>query len=411
MAVRLLRQPRLVVPAIALLSLSAIPSAVQAQWVRTNGLTGEDIVSFTAIGGNLFAAGYEHGAYRSTDGGANWFQVGLGGVSLYVLATSGTKLIAGRMSDGIYLSADGGANWVQMNAGLTNRQITSISVNGTTFLAGTSTGVFQSTDAGTSWSQIQNDFANTEVNAYAFSGTGVYAGTERGVFLSTNNGSAWTAVNSGLTNTHVNALAISGANVFAGTGGGVFLSTNNGSSWTQDTAGLGSNPIHAFALFEATLFAGTSASGIYVSRNGGACWTQVNSGLSTEGGITVVGALHVSNSFLFAGVDGGIWRRPLSELTSAQPLVGELPSEPKLFQNYPNPSNPSTRINYSLSKAGHVQLRMLDPLWRIVTALVDRKENPGEHSVTWSGGGGGRRISSGVYFYQLSVDGTAPFIC
>ena len=40
-----------------------------------------------------------------------------------------------------------------------------------------------------------------------------------------------------------------------------------------------------------------------------------------------------------------------------------------LESNYPNPFNPSTTINYRVSKATHVQLKAFDALGRLVTVL------------------------------------------
>lgn len=70
-----------------------------------------------------------------------------------------------------------------------------------------------------------------------------------------------------------------------------------------------------------------------------------------------------------------------------------------LQQNYPNPFNPITMIGFQLSVAGHVTLKVYDVLGRLVATLLDGKQIPGEHSVTFDA----RYLSSGVYFYQLKV--------
>ena len=85
------------------------------------------------------------------------------------------------------------------------------------------------------------------------------------------------------------------------------------------------------------------------------------------------------------------------------------PREPenfKLNQNYPNPFNPSTVISYQLSTVSHVTLKIYDALGREVKTLVeDEEESPGTHSVVWNGTDRqGDRVSSGVYFYQLTTD-------
>ncbi len=73
-----------------------------------------------------------------------------------------------------------------------------------------------------------------------------------------------------------------------------------------------------------------------------------------------------------------------------------LPGTFGLSQNYPNPFNPSTEIMYSLKKASNVKLKVYDILGREHATLVQGRQAPGEHSVTWNAD-----VSSGVYFYRL----------
>jgi hypothetical protein len=75
----------------------------------------------------------------------------------------------------------------------------------------------------------------------------------------------------------------------------------------------------------------------------------------------------------------------------------------ELFQNHPNPFNPSTRIPFALSQSTHVSLRIYDGAGTLVSTLVDRVMDEGEHSVAWEGRDArGRALGSGVYFYRLN---------
>jgi len=73
-----------------------------------------------------------------------------------------------------------------------------------------------------------------------------------------------------------------------------------------------------------------------------------------------------------------------------------------LFQNAPNPFNPSTTIRYELPAAGVVDLRIYDVAGRLVRALHHGVESAGPQEKTWLGRDErGQPVASGVYFYRL----------
>jgi hypothetical protein len=71
-----------------------------------------------------------------------------------------------------------------------------------------------------------------------------------------------------------------------------------------------------------------------------------------------------------------------------------------LSQNYPNPFNPSTSISFNVQKRSKVTLNVFNTLGQKVATLLDGEVNPGAHDVEFSG----NDLTSGVYFYQLTVD-------
>ena len=107
----------------------------------------------------------------------------------------------------------------------------------------------------------------------------------------------------------------------------------------------------------------------------------------------------VSGTNLFAGTEGGVWRRPLSEMTSVEGLSTELPTRFSLGQNYPNPFNPSTTIPFSVPSKAFVSLKVFDALGREVSSLVSEELSAGTHSRQWSAVG----LASGIYFYRLQA--------
>jgi hypothetical protein len=84
-----------------------------------------------------------------------------------------------------------------------------------------------------------------------------------------------------------------------------------------------------------------------------------------------------------------------------------VPSAFALEQNYPNPFNPETVIAYSLAKPAQVTLVIYNVVGQKVTTLVDALESAGNHEVKWNAASDGQALSSGVYFYRLTVDGSA----
>ncbi len=88
---------------------------------------------------------------------------------------------------------------------------------------------------------------------------------------------------------------------------------------------------------------------------------------------------------------------------------GESPAIPEkfqLYQNFPNPFNPSTTIRFELSKAGRVKMEVLNILGQSIVTLLDEELPAGVHTLQWHGqAADGRRVPSGIYFYRLTVNG------
>jgi len=79
-------------------------------------------------------------------------------------------------------------------------------------------------------------------------------------------------------------------------------------------------------------------------------------------------------------------------------------TEVSLTQNFPNPFRADTRIRFALPQAERVSLRIYDVAGRAVRTLVDGPVDAGRHQVAWDGlDDGGRRVSSGVYFYRMTA--------
>lgn len=96
--------------------------------------------------------------------------------------------------------------------------------------------------------------------------------------------------------------------------------------------------------------------------------------------------------------------REMMENALAKGMVGAEKSSPApttamLLGNFPNPFNPATAIRYNVAGASHVTLKIYDIMGREVVTIVDRIEQPGEHSATWDASG----FASGMYYYRLTA--------
>jgi hypothetical protein len=74
-----------------------------------------------------------------------------------------------------------------------------------------------------------------------------------------------------------------------------------------------------------------------------------------------------------------------------------------LGQNYPNPSNPKSKIDYEIPVDGKVTIRLYDILGKEAVSIVNETKQAGYYSAEFDG----TNLSSGVYFYRIIVEGSA----
>jgi len=397
----------------ALVFLSLSPAS--AQWVQL-GLPNRDIGEIAVGSSGLFGITTDSGTvYRSTDGGANWSQIVQSrGTHIAVCPNGATFLV---MADSVYRSTDGGASWnnlrmrEQLGGYVMNIFCVAVGPYGSVFSGyrrpfsgdnkGSETVSAISTDNGTTWTSggLYGGEAYIFREHSVITGGGDAGGDfgERWLLFSFDDGLTWS---NGLRNclpqppfTWCSNGNILGADL-NWLRRGLFLSADTCASSTQVSD---ISPSALLALPNGGVIVGTDTTGIYLFSDNGDSIKTLNEGLSD---------LHVhvvaldSSGNAYAGTNKGIWRRPVSELVvSVNPGVTKLPQECLLHQNYPNPFNPSTQITYTLEKASNVSLTVYDILGREIATLVNGKNEPGEHTVTWNA----EKVPSGVYFCRLNA--------
>ncbi len=84
---------------------------------------------------------------------------------------------------------------------------------------------------------------------------------------------------------------------------------------------------------------------------------------------------------------------------------GELPASYKLYDNYPNPFNPTTNIKFDLPKRSFVKLSIYDVLGNRVQTIVNEEKHAGTYIVNWNGlSEKGTQMPTGMYLYRIETN-------
>jgi hypothetical protein len=115
------------------------------------------------------------------------------------------------------------------------------------------------------------------------------------------------------------------------------------------------------------------------------------SGITTlEGGYAITGLVGY-------GFGGDLWQAKLTMSPSSTEPDQKIPADYILYQNFPNPFNPSTIIKFQLPTQSFVLLKVYDVLGNEIATLVNDEKPVGSYEVDFNAFG----LPSGIYFYWL----------
>lgn len=130
------------------------------------------------------------------------------------------------------------------------------------------------------------------------------------------------------------------------------------------------------------------------------------------GGTSNVPALGVGNDATLTN-----WREPTDSLLAdtlnrwfnrqiwtvgIQQVSNEVPAEFRLGQNFPNPFNPDTKIEFTVPGNEFVSIKIFDITGREIITLVGENMKTGKYVVNWGGiDYKGEAVTSGAYFYRM----------
>jgi Secretion system C-terminal sorting domain len=377
--------------------------------------------------------------YKTTNGGDNWVQkLNLGfpyyWYGVYAL-TMDTVIISGFNNQGpvstgvVRWTFNGGNNWSQdIVLGIPTgvgwlSNVHFFNQNTGFVVASFSGGVHYTTSGGrdsSSWNyvQVNQDLGWFAGNIDAQNSGNVYM---TGIHLarSTNYGLNWTSGPSADNIFDGGIDFLDNNNMYGWTGGGQISSPVSG--WVHWTTDGGSSwsarydfpyPIRAVRFFDTmTGFAVggnlyQEAGGIYSTTNGGMNW---NLDINTSAEMFSIEAKRISADSADiwcvgstgggTGYTGKLYKASVYIVTGIRNSGGPIPVNFALYQNFPNPFNPSTTIPFSIPQPGQVKLSVYDLTGREVNILVNKFLNAGDYRSDWNASG----LSSGVYFYKLEA--------
>lgn len=382
-------------------------SQLTAQWQKVEAVTSPLVYSVLFDEDDIFVGG--DSLYISRDRGATWQSSTLNGqvIEITVLFKKENRIYAGTYGNGVFISSDNGLSWQNYNSGLTGFALYAkkfVSSGNTIFYGSDGGGIYYLSNISDIWQSYNqnlpsniawtiNDLIVTNNNLIASAGaSGFYylrpkaypewiekrMQTPQGIYMTPN------------------AFLSTDNIVFAGSRFGIYKSLDEGN--TFDSVGISAMDMSVVSFVEDDnrIYAG------YTRSNGNDFFIWYSDDLGDTWNIFAhefqyLYHLYIYDSKIWTATNNGLWFYNL-EPNSVEAIKSL--SDFELFQNFPNPFNPSTTIQYSLRSSQSVILKVYDMLGNEITTLVNKEMGPGKYSVEFSVS---KELASGLFFYRLQV--------
>ncbi|MFC1564719.1 T9SS type A sorting domain-containing protein [candidate division KSB1 bacterium] len=285
--------------------------------------------------------------------------------------------------------------------------------------------VYKSYDGGEKWECVNNNkrvwiepiismAASSKNTDYVYVATypNSITGRRAQVLLTKDGGDSWEKITEDLPDRWINVFisphsenVIYAAMLGFGTSH-LFRSLDAGDTWNDIGEGLPDVPtvtVEVDPLYYNHIYVGNDL-GVWVSVDDGKTWEQFNMGLPSAVLVTDL-SISDSNRKIRASTHGnGVYERTLLPKTEIEIIL--TPVEFELRNNYPNPFNASTIIEFKLEERAKASIVIYNTLGQIVRTFDEKEYVRGINRVHWNGRTDrGSHISSGVYLCRLTVNG------
>lgn len=361
-------------------------------WVST--LVGSTAGAFRSIGfadtlngwiGTLSVGGTN--IFKTSDGGQSWLpslvsnpqdSIGICGISVI---NKDTVYAAGRYYGPahFYKTTNGGNNW----------QVTDLAKYGIHYL-------------------IDCHFFNAD-SGFITGGTGISSSNSKGMVLFTSNAGATWEVKKITNSTGTWGWKISFPTRETGyislerigSGARYFLkTTNGGETWQENTFSNTSISVQGIGFINENTgwiggnYVGSSGNAGYETTDGGETWNPM-------GYFKHINRIRILNDTLAYASGDRIYKYTRDSTVNINLTSSEIPDKFTLFQNFPNPFNPSTEISFEIPHKNLVKLSVFNSLGQKVAVLVYSNLSAGKYKINFDAS----NLSAGIYFYKLEYGG------
>ena len=112
----------------------------------------------------------------------------------------------------------------------------------------------------------------------------------------------------------------------------------------------------------------------------------------------------ITEKFTGMEIDNLFIREDIAQHVSEESETLALPVDFSLAQNFPNPFNPTTTIEYNVPKQSLVKIEIYNMLGQRIRTLIDQNRPAGNYSIMWNAkDDSGANVASGMYFYRMNA--------